>query len=220
MKKIACSLFLALLGWGMVVAQPADSMEARPVNPYRLGRWLVGLNGAISASNTNQGFGQTDTINFNNSHQINFRAGYFVLDRLPVGVSVNTLRSNSRDQFNRNQETFTVGPWARYYLDADAASLYPELSFFYTRYLEQSELAANNQPIINQILEADGVGFGLGLGFAYTVLDLMVFDVGLHYNQFFLDGRLDDRIESTSSERGFSRTQITFTFGFNVLIRK
>lgn len=214
-------LLLAALTCALPAAtQSSDSLATGVDSPYRQGRWLVGLNGFLNASNSDQGAAQPDTASFSNGHNIDLRAGYFLRDRMAAGLLLGTTRRNTREQFTREQETVFAGPWIRYYLQPGSASLYPELSFVFTHFYESNELSVNGRPVFNRVLEGNGIGAGLGLGFAYAVADLLVFDVRLNYSYFFLNGRFEDRLEGISSERDFTRWQINFAFGFNVLIRK
>lgn len=199
-----------------LAAQPADSLS----KPYRQGRWLAGLSGTINSSNTNQGFRLPDTSSFANDHLIELRGGYFIKDRLPVGFFVSTRRQNSVEELERASELLFIGGWVRYYLLPDAASLYPEISFFFANFYNQLAISAGGQRLFDSVVKGNGFGGSLGLGFSYTFSDLLVFDIALKYNIYAISGRLEDQVLETREKRDFTTGEVMFAFGFNVLIRK
>lgn len=109
MKKIVTVIALALICSG-AYAQ------------FNQGRYLAG--GSLSFS-TLTGKQKTDNATNTYGHQTNFSLapdiGYFVIDKLAVGASLNLSTSTSKgdgsDDSKHTETDFTLTPFVRYYLD-------------------------------------------------------------------------------------------------------
>lgn len=134
---------------------------------------------------------------------LGLKGGYFVSDGIAVGLGVNfgteTFETTDEDGDDINQTvgSFTIGPWARYYL---------EMGLF-------AEAQANFGSVINS--EADETpsifGWGLGVGYAIMLADAVALEPSVSYMSTSLNSDVEDENgdEVTRSDR-------TNSFGLNI----
>ena len=216
MIRLIISIILSLsLSLALIAQDPEDSVKHD--TPFRKGRIYFGMNGMVSSSSIGGG-STSENEKFTNSYALELNTAMFVADRWLVGLGIGAQRANSETLVVRETEVLYVGPQARFFIARKGdASLYPMVSLYYSRYFErfQDFLALN--PVDEELI-GDGVGGNLGLGFAYVLKDLLVFDLRLTFNQVWYNGRKRDFTQDITTKEWFNRSDIVFGFGFAVLL--
>ncbi len=212
------SLFIAVLislTPGLVWAQnSSDSLEN--ATPFRKGRWLTGLSGAISSGFNNLDTAQT-SLN-RNQYAIDFQTGQFIKDRLLIGGIVSLSRGNSEEFFDRTLEQLFIGPLATWYVsESEQGSIFINGGAGYTRFRDESEFLQGGTPSYISI-KGNGIGILVRLGYSYVLHDRVGFDLGLNYNQSWLRADVIEQPIDSRETRSFTVGDISFSFGFNVLL--
>lgn len=208
-KLIVCLLLIILSNSGLF-AQEKDSL----ITPFRKGRWLTGLSGTISSSTTNIG----QNSDYSNKYGIAISTGNFVIPRLLVGALFNAQRDQSTSYTDRETESLFVGPDVTYYLSKDrVGSVFISIVPGYVRYRENASIIQNTLNV-NEKLEGDGIGLKLAFGYSYVLHDRIAFDLGLVFSRFQINAtRTSEPIGNTSDEI-VNIGDLSFFFGFNVLL--
>ncbi len=179
---------------------------------------MLGLNGFISSTNTilSGTLGLSDK--FSNTFFYNLRGSYFFKDRLNLGMFAGISRINSEELIIRETETFIIGPQSRYYVSKNKeGSLYFELSAFYSRIYDRSAIIdiANSYDLI---LEGNGFGGSIGLGYTYVINDLVFLEIGFETFITWFNGDTIDQITNSKKQQNFTRYELSFNFGLGILL--
>ncbi|NAS12534.1 outer membrane beta-barrel protein [Poritiphilus flavus] len=204
-----CSLFTI-----SVIAQTSnqDSLNT----PFRKGRWLTGLSGSIG-SNTNK-TNSSEEKTTTNEFGLNLSTGIFIKDRWLLGGSLSADRSETAGSIDGTTESIFIAPFLSYYLSPnDRGSLFVSISPGYVLYRDETTIIDPVNPV-EQRSEGGGFGSLLGLGYSYVIHDRIAFDIGFDVNLFWI--RVDERLEpqGTLVSENLSISNISFNFGFNVLL--
>ncbi|WP_223033661.1 DUF481 domain-containing protein [Hanstruepera marina] len=195
-----------------------DSTQIEASMPFRKGRWLTGLSGSIgSGSTVNKA---TDIKSISNNYNITISSGKFLIDRLNIGLNASLERNNIEEEGVEEitSELFFLGPKATYYLSKNKiGSVFFSLSPGYTRYRDKLGNLINDEYIES---ESTGSGFGLlaTFGFSYVILDRVTFDLGLNFNNYWLDVQQKKTNSEITDNVTFDLSNISFSFGFKILI--
>ncbi len=126
--------------------------------------------------------------------EIDFAAGYTVIDNLPVGVR---FFLNAGENNNTDFSTFAIGPWARYYFDTGDFKPFGEIALLFgniengsqDRSLFLFQIFAGGEYFIT---DQFSVGGKLGIGFgnsefenSSTDIDIFEFNLGIGFSFFF-----------------------------------
>ena len=128
--------------------------------------------------------GGTSTASSKTTHfGFNPKAGYFIIDNLPVGLAihVSSYKSKSIDTDDKSSSTdFTIGPFARYYFfPLDKFKPMAEIYAGFGSSKDKSTFSSYTTESKYSIME-----FSIGAGASYFVTDHVAFDVLLSYNSF------------------------------------
>lgn len=111
------------------------------------------------------------------------KAGYFVIDNLPVGLAINvsTYKTKAISGSNESHSNdLTIGPFARYYfLPQDKLKPMAELYFGVGGSKDKSTSSGYNSESKYGIFE-----YSIGAGASYFVSDHIAFDFLLSYNSY------------------------------------
>lgn len=199
---------------------PSDSTKTESETPFRKGRWLTGLSGSIGSGSTENK--STSIKSLSNNYRIEISSGKFPIDRLNIGLTSFIERNNIEEENVEEitSEIFFLGPTAAYYLsDNSIGSVYFRLSPGFTLYRDKTG-SLEDDIYVEQ--ESKGSGFGLlsTFGFAYAITNRVIFDLGLNFNVFWLDINQKDSITSENENISFELNNVSFSFGFKILIDK
>jgi hypothetical protein len=89
----------------------------------------------------------------------------------------------------------------------------------YVNYFGESDGSQAFQ-IVNENLDLQGVGAGLGIGISYVLGDRVSFDVGCEYNHARYWGMYTDHALNVTQDVALNRGEFVFNFGFNVLFER
>lgn len=210
-------LFLLFTTSSGIFAQDSISTDGTKT-PFRKGRWLTGISGSIN-SITNDPKSTVDQTS-SNEYAISVVGGNFFQDRWLVGGIIQMNRSNAEGLADLTNETFFIGPLvSRYLLEADYGSLYLSLAPGYARYRNVVRFTAG---IEDNEEESEGSGFGISieLGYSYVVFDRIAFDIGVGLTQRWLNVERTFQPDDIVFSDDINLRNISFTFGFRVLLDK
>jgi hypothetical protein len=194
--------------------EEVDTVTAQ--TPFRKGKWITGLAGRISTATTEISSGQDR--NFTNHYGINFSPGTFIADRWVVGLAIDFARISSDNVVVDESEIFQVGPFVRFYTSRDPhGSLYFQVLGGYAKFREKIVIAGSNLNI-NSLINGDGPGFAVGMGYAFLVSETVAFDLGLSYDFIYIDARVTDLTNNVEEKETINRGGTVFSFGFTILI--
>ena len=188
--------------------------------PFTKGKFMTALNGHISSGGVRElGSGFASSI-FENRYSINTQSGVFIKERWALGLSFGISRLNNSDVFDLSTETLALGPYTRYYLSKyHKGSVFIEFMIFYANLFEETRFDDPSLKI-HTILRGKGIGFKPTFGFTYTVSKHVGFDMGLELSYSALDARLTDIINETQSKESIFSEEVSFRFGFIILINE
>lgn len=207
---------LLLISIPLLSQNQQDSVSVK--TPFRKGRWITGLSGSIS-SGSNSLKSSNSGIN-RNQYSIDFRTGKFIKDRLLVGGLISFSRDKSDEFVKRTAETLFAAPMIMWYLaDGEKGSLFLNGAGGYVSFRDESSLAQGEDP---PVILIDGNGFGilLGFGYSYVLHDRVVFGLGLNYNNSWLSADVTEKPENKKSKENFTVADLSFSFGFSVILDK
>lgn len=214
-----CNLFVAT-SFSQNETVSADSVSTVTSTPFKKGRWLTGLSGSIGSGSTENK--STSIKSISNNYRVEISSGKFAIDRLNIGLTSFIERNNIEEENVEEitSEIFFIGPKTDYFLSNNSVgSVFFRLSPGYTLYRDKTGSLQEN---IYVEKESKGGGFGLltTFGFAYAVADRVIFDLGLNFNVFWLDIKQKDSITSEVENINFELNNVSFSFGFKILIDK
>jgi hypothetical protein len=212
-------LVMSMIGYGNT-SVPEISDSTGQTTPFRHKRWMVGLSGFITSSNTSFSGANGSADNFSNDFFYNLEGSYFVRDRLAVGIFLGFNRSSSEELIIRETEGFVIGPGLRYYVSKNKeGSLYFQGSPFYTRFYDRSAILNIPASFDNSLL-GKGLGVNIGLGYSYVFKDLVILEIGFANNFSWLNGKTTDKITNSITKQNFTQFELSFNFGLSILLGK
>ena len=193
-----------------------DTVDSK--TPFRKGRWLTGLSGSISS-----GTSSLDTIGSGmtrNQYSIDFRTGKFLKDRILLGGLVLLSRSSSEEFTKRTMETLYVGPLATWYFtEGDKGSLFISGSGGFVNFRDESGFLQSGNP--SQILiDGNGAGMLLRFGYSYVLHDRVAFDLSLNFTNSWISADVTEQPANSRTQEKFTVSDLSFSFGFSVLLDK
>jgi hypothetical protein len=181
---------------------------------------MTSINGFITSSNTELSAGNGQSDNFSNNFYYSLSGSYFLKDRFSLGLYAGFTRTSSEELIIRETEGFLIGPALRYYLSKNKeGSLYFQGGLFYSRFYDRTALLSIPVPFDN-ILRGKGLGGNLGLGYSYVFKDLLILEIGFNNNFSSLKGKNTNRITQNISNQEFFNYELSFRFGFGIIIGK
>jgi Protein of unknown function, DUF481 len=185
--------------------------------PFRKGRWLTGLAGSISSGtieNTSSG-----NKSSSNQYGINISTGKFIKDRVLLGFLFNIQRQNFESDFVKvNTEILVLGPGANYYFSkTKTGSLFYSLSPGFVVYRDETSLMLEDE-FTELLSKGNGIGILSTLGYSYVLHDRISFDLGLTANVSWLKVEQNRNRQETINNVSIVLSDLSFTFGFNVLL--
>jgi len=185
--------------------------------PFRKGRWLTGLAGSISSGTTeNTSLGNKSS---SNQYGINISTGKFIKDRVLAGFLFNIQRLNFEgDAVKKNTEILSIGLGASYYFSkSKIGSLFFNLSPVFVVYRDETSLKLESE-FTELLSNGEGIGILSTLGYSYVLHDRISFDLGLTTNVNWLNVEENRGPEEGINNVNFVLSDLSFTFGFNVLL--
>jgi hypothetical protein len=214
---ILINLFHDSSGTASLLEEP-DSTER--TTPFRQGRWMASISGYINSSNTELSGNNGTSDNFSNNFFYYLSGSYFLKDRFSLGLYAGFNRSSSEELIIRESEGFIIGPRLRYYLSKNKeGSLYLLGGLFYARFYDRTALLNIPDPVDN-ILLGRGIGMSIGLGYSYVFKDLLILEIGFSSNFSGLEGKTTNRITKTVTNQDYTNHQLSFQFGFGIMLGK
>ncbi len=214
--KILPILYLTLTTYIPVFGQ--NHHNDTIVTPFRKGKWLTGLSGTINSSTIS--IKGTEETTSTNEYGISLNTGRFIKDRFLIGGILTANRSNNSGTVERTTENIFIGPFASYYLSKiESGSLFFQIAPGYVRYRDDTRIQQEDG-FIQQIGEGGGFGSLLGIGYSYAFFDRVTFDVGLRFNLLWITIDEQSLPDNTVSSQDIFVNNISFSFGFNILVDK
>ena len=205
-----------MLGFPSFSQNPSDSSSV--VTPFRKGRWLTGLSGSISS-----GSNSLDSIGSGidrNQYNIELGTGNFVRDRLLIGGIISLSRSNSDEIFFETSELLFIGPVITWYLsNEDHGSLFLSATGGYAKFREESGYNLNGSPFAI-LIDGNGGGGQFSFGYSHVLHDRVSFDLKLGYALYWIGANVLEQPANISRRKNFTVGDLSFSFGFNVLLDK
>jgi len=206
---------LSPLAKASVLHEPDSSNQS---TPFRQHRWMIGLSGFLTSSNTDLSGSNGLEDNFSNNFFYNLNGSYFLRDRFSVGIFLGFSRSSSEELLIREKEGFVLGPGIRYYLSKNReGSLYFQGSVYYARFYDRSALFTIPEPV-DKVLQGKGIGLSIGLGYSYVIKDLVILEIGFANKLSWLDGKTTDQISNNVNNQKFTQYELNFDFGLAILL--
>ena len=214
-----CIVIIASLLSLLVFSDAMASDQQDSVNnptPFRKGRWLTGLSGSISSGSSS--LSPTASGVSRNQYAMDFATGRFVKDRFLVGMIFQVSRTNSEEFIKRTAETLFLGPSASYYLsDSEQGSLFVTGSVGFAKFRDETELQQNGT-LTRVEIDGNGLGSILRFGYAFVIHDRISFDLGLNLTTYWLSADRLSQPGNTTTKENFRVGDLSFSFGFNVLL--
>lgn len=207
-------LTLCILNVSALASENQDTLDIS--TPFRKGRWMTGLSGSISSGSTNLDSIQKGVSR--NQYAIDFATGKFIKDRLLVGVIFQIARTSTEEFVKRTSETLYIGPNVSFYFsDNEQGSLFIAGSAGYAKFRDDTGVQLNG--VFNQIdIDGNGLGTILRFGYSYVIHDRISFDLGLNLTTFWINADRISQPANTTSKENFRVGDLSFSFGFNVLL--
>ncbi|MDT8324270.1 MAG: outer membrane beta-barrel protein [Bacteroidota bacterium] len=221
MRLAACLAFL-------LFALPAPAEAQGLMRLYRMAYGISGYYGNGGHSTDIAFPGATTGSDMEHEYiRLTTRNGYFVSRNFLLGVEFNWDQAGGELRPDPNPDGYRletyerrifIGPLLRWYQPMTPRwFLYPEFSFGYTHYLEESEefsLTANALPTTTT---ARGFGVNAGAGIGYFLTRHVVFDAALRYMHAWRSGEYEVPA-SPDREVDMTEHDIQLFFGFQLLI--
>ncbi len=191
-----------------------------PTEYFPAGTWAAGFAG--SALSTERSARSASTTSLRASrYGVTSRNGYFLAKRFIVGLrlayEVEIRRdttgegNNTRTVSEGSEETFSLGPWFRYYVPmSDGWAIFGEADWGYTAFYSREESALDTR--VPLTATAKGIALGGGAGFTYFLARGIAFDVVGKAQLARLTGRENDRAIR------FNSTEFGLYLGFQVYL--
>lgn len=200
--------------------QDSTTISGKPEKqmPFRKGRVMLGANAFISS-----GAVKFDTIAFSsrrltNDYNIEFSAGYFVIDKLMIGMLFRTRRVSSTEFIKRENEFLQIGPYLRYYIGTSVnGGIFLSGNINYTTMRDEVSFSIGNTQL-NRIVNGNGFGTGLGVGYSYSPFDRIALDMGISYMMVFGKAKTTSNLNHQESFENFIYNEFLFGLGVNVIL--
>lgn len=212
-------LLIIFLGILSISSSPLFSQTTQDTisvsTPFAKGRWITGIAGSISSgSNTLNTSGEGMNIN---QYAIDYRTGKFARDRLLVGGLFSLSRDNIESVNSRTLETLYAGPMVAWYLsDDDQGSLFINAAGVFSKFRDETHL--ENEIGTEQIRDGLGGGMMLRLGYSFVLHKRITFDLSLNYSKMWLVSNETEQEISSVYTDDFTVTDLSFSFGFNIIL--
>ncbi len=209
-------LFLSVLIFFLVSFNGYTQTKDSTMTAFKKGKWLTGLSGTISSNTSQERNSNTKIVS--NSYGINIETGKFIKNRWLIGGKFNANRSSFGGTIDRTTETLYIGPYSNYYFtDSKTGSLFGSLSVGYVRYRDETQITQ-----LEEVTQVSSIGNGFGsimrLGYSYTINNSIAFDLGLNVNLFWVDLTQESLATQNSINTSISGSDLSFSFGFNILL--
>ena len=210
-------LLLALIFAGAPNIYGQEAEEDSITTPFRKGRWLIGLSGSISSGATENT--SIDRKTNSNRYRIEVGAGNFIANRINIGFLTHMERENAEDDASqRTSEIFFIGPKGAYYFSkSEIGSLFFSTAPGFMLYRENTGLL-QDEVFTESLYKGFGFGVLSTLGYSYVIHDRVSLDLGLNLSLYWVDVDQDLTPVGTNEEVNFEISNLSFSFGFKVLL--
>ena len=157
------------------------------------------LNGTISYTSNYEESSEMD----NSTFIFNPRFDFFVIDNLSFGLMLNYQNISF---FGKNNDSWGIGPSARYYLNFE--HLKPFVGIGYTYATEDASIS-NDDIINNNII--------LSVGVDYFLTENVAIETSINYS--FINMKLPDAYNTYYTDLNVSRKSLAIGLGINVFLR-
>ena len=200
--------------------QDSTQLNTKPEKqmPFRKGRVLLGTSVFISS-----GAVRIDTIAYTNrriTNDYNFEvmAGYFLMDKLMIGLLFRTRRVSSTEYINRSNEFLQLGPFLRYYFGTNAnGGIFLMGNINYTKLRDEVSFNIGNLQV-DRMVNGKGLGTGLGVGYSYSPFDRIALDMSISYMLIFGNSRITNNLNQQSYYEDFIFNEFLFGLSLSVLL--
>lgn len=201
-------------------AQDSTTISGKPEKqmPFRKGRVMLGASAFISSGSV-----RFDTTAFSgrrltNDYNIEFNAGYFVIDKLMIGLLFRTRRVSSTEYIKRENEFLQIGPYLRYYIGTSVnGGIFLSGNINYTIMRDEVSFSIGNTQV-NRTINGNGFGTGLGVGYSYSPFDRIALDMGISYMFIFGKSKITNNFNRQESFENFILNEFLFGLGVNVIL--
>ena len=168
------------------------------------GEFLIGADGSFDSSVTSTSF-DGDSKTYVSSGTLGIKGGYFVINKLALGLDLSTTASLQTNDFNDIELTTTdynFSPFARYYILENRIKPYFEGTIGIGFGNEKRE--SNFGEFENKFTDFN---LGLGAGVAIFIHKVVSIDLGFNYsftNRDFRDTDFENKLNNFSLNAGFS----------------
>ncbi|MDX5584895.1 MAG: hypothetical protein QNK20_08160 [Aureibaculum sp.] len=217
-KKDLVALVLSIfLFSGFFTSAWAQEIEKDSISTaFRKGRWLTGLSGFISSGSTQNT--SSDNITVSNRYRIEISSGKFIKDRLNLGFNVNMERANIEDDEVRTTENALIGPKGTYFFSkSKIGSMFLSFSPGLMVYREKTVTVQDNSTFEN-ISKGSGFGTMSTVGYSYVLYDLVTLDLGLNWSAFRINTEQSSSLEDSATDVNIVINDLSFSFGFKILL--
>ncbi|WP_299160255.1 DUF3575 domain-containing protein [uncultured Tenacibaculum sp.] len=213
-KSICFAVFFLLLSTSLF-SQEKDTIIS---TPFKKEKWLIGLSGSFS-SNTNN-ISSTSKTNSTNNYGLEIKIGKFKKDRWLLGGVLLAERNNGNGNIKRDVESFFLAPMTSYYFSMSKdGSLFISLAAGYIKYREENTFTSNSDNL-KEILNGNGLGLVVNLGYSYPITNHVTFDIGVNLTNYWLTINKESNGSSSFLNTSAKIDGVNFAFGFNVLLDK
>ena len=174
------------------------------------GNWFLGGSSNLEFNSDKEKIKIDNTTNdWATYRDFDFRpqVGYFVIDKLPVGIAMDISLDKTKYEINDSESTwndFIIGPFVRYYIaDLDGFMPFAEASLGLGAGKETSTYGGSSD---EDVQEYNAFNIKLGVGGTYFVTENVGFDLFIGY-------RRNQNTYKDENENGRASGDVTYSYG-------
>lgn len=190
------------------------------------GNWFLGGSSNLEFNSDKEKVKIDNTTNDRATYlDFDFRPqiGYFVIDKLPVGIAMDISLDKTKDEINDWEHTwndFIIGPFVRYYItDLDGFMPFAEVSLGIGAGKETSNYGGGSD---EDVREYNAFNFKVGIGGTYFITENVGFDlfIGYRRNQNTYKDEFGGDRASGDGDVTYSYGGLDFNLGFVISLGK
>jgi hypothetical protein len=211
-------ILIILFPYCPVLSQDGVAQKDTVELPYRKGPWLTGLSGNLSSLNIESFGQQKGDFKLSNEYDFSVNSGKFIADKLALGLTFSASRDDSKSITHNVSETFSIGPFLRYYLSKNpSGSMYFSVGFLYGQLVESIRYSSPSFELDSEIF-GRGPGGLVGIGYTHFLTPNIGLDVIVRYDFIRIKADFLDKTTNTRSSENLDVVRSFFGFGFIIII--
>lgn len=218
-SKYFIFIFLALQ-WFDCKAFEKDEISSKDSVqlPYRKGPWMAGLSGNLKSISLDRIGSQRGNFSISNEYDFQLLSGKFIAKKFVIGLIFSATRTDYRQLSHKVSETFSIGPFVRYYLSKNpSGSMFLIGGVLYGQLVESTKISTPQLEYDSEIF-GRGPGIFFGLGYTHFLTQNIGLDVLIRYDYFRFNAEFLDNTINSRTFQTIDAVQSFFGFGFIIII--